>query len=480
METDSTERAEATAEAVADPFAVDLFAASRAAAEPAPSADDTRALSASAPSASAPSVSWHARLPKVTRAEARFSASLSRLPPALSAGGLETLSRVLARYAHAAPEQVRVEAVDAREVNVPAWAARACDDAAAPCVFVTLAFEPHAARAYLTADAAFASALVRRVLTGEAAPPDELRPLSKTELAVIEFLCLSLVHELNTAAGEPLLRLERVSNERPSRLVRAGANDAANDARRDGEGTREERAGRNTRGLLSTVRVGLPPTLGLVRVLFDAEALEALDARRHPLLAASRERQGSQAARLGRFVRDVGVRLLVGETRAGADELAALEPGDVLLVERPRVGWGDGFIEGGAAVLVGDGAGVRLEGVAETADGGAVRLRVEGLTVEDAGEAWRLSEMQEDDLETGAGDEGAGVLEGLMLTLHVEMAARRITLDELARLRAGQILELGCRPDDPVELVADGRRVATGELVDVEGRLGVRITRLAG
>jgi flagellar motor switch/type III secretory pathway protein FliN len=31
-----------------------------------------------------------------------------------------------------------------------------------------------------------------------------------------------------------------------------------------------------------------------------------------------------------------------------------------------------------------------------------------------------------------------------------------------------------------VELVADGRRVAVGELVDVEGRLGVRVTRLVG
>ena len=89
--------------------------------------------------------------------------------------------------------------------------------------------------------------------------------------------------------------------------------------------------------------------------------------------------------------------------------------------------------------------------------------------------------MREEEMltEPDEGD-GAGVLESLMLTVHVELAARRITLDELARLRAGQILELGCRADDPVELVADGRRIATGELVDVEGRLGVRITQLAG
>ncbi|HKP72023.1 MAG TPA: FliM/FliN family flagellar motor C-terminal domain-containing protein, partial [Pyrinomonadaceae bacterium] len=76
--------------------------------------------------------------------------------------------------------------------------------------------------------------------------------------------------------------------------------------------------------------------------------------------------------------------------------------------------------------------------------------------------------------------EAGAALEGLLLTLHVELPARRISLEELSRLRAGQVLELGCRPTDPVELVADGRRVAVGELVDVEGRLGVRVTRLVG
>ena len=75
---------------------------------------------------------------------------------------------------------------------------------------------------------------------------------------------------------------------------------------------------------------------------------------------------------------------------------------------------------------------------------------------------------------------GSGLLDNLLLTVRVELPARRISLEELTRLRAGQILELDCRATDPVELVADGRSVATGELVDIEGRLGVRVTRLAG
>ncbi|HEV2762435.1 MAG TPA: hypothetical protein VGV38_05510, partial [Pyrinomonadaceae bacterium] len=222
METDSTERAEGAGELTADPFAVDLFAASRAAQGDAPAevAHASRAEGARAQASEPESApAWHARLPKVTREEARFSSVLARMPPALSRGALELVSNVLGRYTRAAPDEVLIEPLDAREVNVSEWAARACNDAASPCLFVTLAFEPQGAHAYVAADAVFVSALVRRMLTDEAPPADALRALSRTELAVVEFLCLTLLRELNGAAGEPLFKLERVSNERPARLA---------------------------------------------------------------------------------------------------------------------------------------------------------------------------------------------------------------------------------------------------------------------
>ncbi|MCV4820728.1 FliM/FliN family flagellar motor C-terminal domain-containing protein, partial [Escherichia coli] len=73
--------------------------------------------------------------------------------------------------------------------------------------------------------------------------------------------------------------------------------------------------------------------------------------------------------------------------------------------------------------------------------------------------------MTEETKEAEANEEAARLLDGVMLTLRVEMAARRLTLDELARLRVGQILDLGCSATDPVALVVEGKRIATGELV---------------
>jgi flagellar motor switch/type III secretory pathway protein FliN len=136
------------------------------------------------------------------------------------------------------------------------------------------------------------------------------------------------------------------------------------------------------------------------------------------------------------------------------------------------VGAGDSVLVGGACVAAGS----------ESSGGEALRLLVEEVSASGArgGEAGGRLRMEDESELTDESGAEAGLLDNLLLTVRVELPARRISLEELTRLRAGQILELDCRATDPVELVADGRRVATGELVDIEGRLGVRVTRLAG
>ncbi len=69
-------------------------------------------------------------------------------------------------------------------------------------------------------------------------------------------------------------------------------------------------------------------------------------------------------------------------------------------------------------------------------------------------------------------------LENVMVDLRVQVAGRKISLQELGKLHAGQIIDLGCRPEDPVELVAENsdRPIASGELVKIEGQLGVTNT----
>jgi flagellar motor switch/type III secretory pathway protein FliN len=49
-------------------------------------------------------------------------------------------------------------------------------------------------------------------------------------------------------------------------------------------------------------------------------------------------------------------------------------------------------------------------------------------------------------------------------------------LGELDGLVDGSILELNCSKGDPVRLVVNGKPLGVGELIEVEGKLGVQIT----
>ncbi len=53
-----------------------------------------------------------------------------------------------------------------------------------------------------------------------------------------------------------------------------------------------------------------------------------------------------------------------------------------------------------------------------------------------------------------------------------------ISLQDINKLKKGDVLPLGASLADPVELRVDGQRVARGELVAVGDRFGVRISEI--
>ena len=500
------------ARAVADPFAVDLFAASQkrgpAGTTDAPvEGSQARVETIEAGAHPEPSVgaaahalsSWSAALPRISRREAEFSAMLSALPPAFSARSIGACARVLARLARVAPEDVAFETVSLREVSLGDWAASRAEDTA-PRVYVLVAIEPETALVAGEAEAGFASALTGLMLGDGGGAPDALRSPSQIERAIIEFLSLSLIHELNREARTPLFRLAALTTETPASLGGRPHIAASSGPAQAHEKAPSQPAHASpvevtgARALISTLRVSVSPQVGLVRIIFDAKTLAALEARSNPLLSNWRgtdDEDNQRVARLKRLAADVALHLLVGETGVDVAGLAELECGDVVLVERPYVAWREGRIDGEVTVRAGAGMSVLIEGnvvSAASAQGtedqrgtaGDLRLAMRRVSAKEAGraDAERIGMAEDDAVNFEPGAEEASVLDALLLTVRVELAARRITLDELSRLRAGQILELGCRATDPVELVADGRRIASGELVDVEGQLGVRVTRL--
>jgi flagellar motor switch/type III secretory pathway protein FliN len=62
----------------------------------------------------------------------------------------------------------------------------------------------------------------------------------------------------------------------------------------------------------------------------------------------------------------------------------------------------------------------------------------------------------------------------------IEVARVSMRIDELAALAPGEVLATGRSIGERVTLRAGDRAVATGELVSVDGEVGVRVLTVAG
>ena len=58
------------------------------------------------------------------------------------------------------------------------------------------------------------------------------------------------------------------------------------------------------------------------------------------------------------------------------------------------------------------------------------------------------------------------------------LAKKTLSLKELFELRLGSVVDLGRPPSEYVDLVANGKMIGRGELVEIDGKLGVRIINL--
>lgn len=76
--------------------------------------------------------------------------------------------------------------------------------------------------------------------------------------------------------------------------------------------------------------------------------------------------------------------------------------------------------------------------------------------------------------ETGGVDDAA--LDQLPLALSFELGTLQLSLGQLRTLASGAVLQLSQGSADSIAIVCGGRHLGRGEAVDVDGRLGVRIT----
>jgi flagellar motor switch protein FliN/FliY len=74
--------------------------------------------------------------------------------------------------------------------------------------------------------------------------------------------------------------------------------------------------------------------------------------------------------------------------------------------------------------------------------------------------------------------EKLGTLMNVELTVSLRFGGRSMLLKDILDLCPGAVVELDRQVQDPVELLLDGKKVARGEVVVVDGNYGLRVTEL--
>ena len=163
----------------------------------------------------------------------------------------------------------------------------------------------------------------------------------------------------------------------------------------------------------------------------------------------------------------------LGAAYLSPDQIQILENGDIILLDRSTASFDGEKVEGKVGL---HSRGMR-RGVIQASlfcDGsGIAKLTVDGVFQEGLRHMTEVSKKPENE-----GEGVSEVLSSLEVPVIVEFARLNFTLEELSALKEGQIIELEKTPPEIVDLSVDGKVIANGKLVDVEGKLGVQIGRI--
>ena len=139
-----------------------------------------------------------------------------------------------------------------------------------------------------------------------------------------------------------------------------------------------------------------------------------------------------------------------GYAELTVQEVAGLEPGDIVLVTQAS-----------ACALPGDQCGWLLK---------PLNLEYTQFTVDRFFQRRVLVETENSEAQERNPD-----LSGLPVRLHVVLGEKEMTLAELGALQSGSILELDRDKSGQVDIAINGKLAGKGTLVEIEGKLGVRI-----
>lgn len=400
---------------------------------------------------------WAKFLPRMSNREVEFSRTLQKIPDGLTEKALEIIINSIARYTFRQPQHIELPTLWVAESNLNEALGKLKKS---PKVFFTLASQPNNSTAVIAINTDFAASIIDLILGGKGWQLDPLRSLSPIENAIMQFLMLNVLQEINTFLDAPALLLQNVSHELKLNFSP------------------------NERGAEIAVNLKLEEFSGIINLIAPQKFLLSLEKGQNPLLKKNTEHKSLSF--FEKAIPHLDLRLQVGKTNLDGESLLFLEPNDIVLLDKSEIIWQDGNFKGKLQICVGRGKNFRLNGIVENSDE-QINFKIEEIFSEETRRKFTPAKFKMDEkvneiTETAETNEPeiSPSLGNVQVALRVEIAGNKISLRELQNLHSGQVIALGCRPTDPVRLVTDNsdEPVANGELIEIEGQLGVRLTKV--
>lgn len=344
-----------------------------------------------------------------------------------------------------------------------------------PTFLAVLAPQPNKTRGLLECELGLAHAAIDMLLGG-AGEAVSLRPLTDIEEGVMTYVILETLKALAPSLDPslPRLRLEGVCKgyEEAVQLV-----------------------GDESHLAVVQLKAVFGQHSGYVRLFIPASVLATANPPADAEVRRARRRELA-SAHLSRLSRSKAwLRAEIGQLEIASGDLAQLRERDVIIVDglstRPDLGQ-----PGTGALRVGLGRSGWADCDIVLQDG-RYHAKVTGFTLNE--DATSPAPIAEDD---GAGDEltnpgqpadrrhvveetlksqeGAELLNDIPLQVAVELARVPLSAEAVVALKVGQVIDLNRVPGEPIDLSVNGKVVARGELVEIEGNLGVRVLTLNG
>lgn len=315
------------------------------------------------------------------------------------------------------------------------------ESAASNHVFVFFQVQPAGQTAVLAMETNVARWMVQKIITGQKETP--LTPWTEIETGLLEYLAAKVLSTVNQFLQDSRLVLQTVERE---------------------EGTFQDWLSQNS--LLAELTFATESEIGMIYASLYLPVS----------LLSPRPVNGMGFLKKAEWIRKMTHIFSVdlGRTHLPADQIALLETGDILLVDRSRIRL-EGGRPAGKAEIHSDCMRRGVIGVSLAFEEEEIcKLTVESLYQEGLKAMTDANKKPEE----AQSESGEGVLASVEIPIVVEFARLKYTLDEMAATREGQIIELKKSQPDLVDLSVDGKIIASGKLVDIEGKLGVRILKI--